>query len=57
MGLTLQSIAEKVVELTEEIKVLIEARKQARLEKNWKLADEIREQLKALGFEVQDSKL
>ena len=57
MGLTLEPIAEKVVEITPEIQMLIDARNQARLDKNWMLSDELRDQLKGLGFVVQDKKL
>ncbi|MBV8660866.1 MAG: cysteine--tRNA ligase, partial [Candidatus Dependentiae bacterium] len=57
LGLNLEQIAEKVIEITPEIQALIDARLQARIDKNWQLADEIREQLKNLGFEVQDKKL
>jgi len=57
MGLTLVPLAEKIVEVTSEIQTLLDARVQARLDKNWKLSDEIRDQLKILGFEVQDKKL
>lgn len=57
MGLTLQPIAEKTVEVTDDIQKLIDARLQARADKNWKLADEIRDQLVALGVQVQDKKI
>lgn len=57
LGLTMQPIAEKIVEMTSEIQALIDARLQARVDKNWKLADELRDQLKVLGFEVHDKKL
>jgi cysteinyl-tRNA synthetase len=57
LGLTLQPIAEKVIEITPEIQMLIDARVQARADKQWMLADELRDQLKELGFEVQDKKL
>jgi cysteinyl-tRNA synthetase len=57
MGLTLEPLAEKVVEITPEIQMLLDARLQARVDKQWMLADELRDQLKALGFEVQDKKL
>ena len=40
----------------EEALELLEARKAARAEKNWARADEIREELKALGFAVEDGK-
>ncbi|MBD3273024.1 cysteine--tRNA ligase [Candidatus Dependentiae bacterium] len=56
LGLTLLSIEEKV-EVTHEIKKLIEERKKARKEKNWKLADEIRDKLNKMGYQVQDKKI
>lgn len=57
LGLTLTPLQEEVVELTPEIRALIKEREEARGEKNWAKADEIRDQLKALGYEVQDKKL
>lgn len=41
--------------LEEEIESLIEQRQQARKEKNWKLSDEIRDKLKGMGIELQDT--
>ncbi len=40
-----------------EIEGLIKQRDNARLEKNWDLADKIREQLKAMGITIKDKKL
>jgi cysteinyl-tRNA synthetase len=40
----------------QEILDLIEERKQAKLDKHWSRADEIREQIKALGWEIKDTK-
>ncbi len=57
MGLTLEPIVQKVIEITPEIQMLIDARVQARLDKNWMLSDELRDQLQELGFVVQDKKL
>ena len=57
IGLMLAPLIEKVIKITPEIQALLDARKQARLDKNWKLSDEIRDQLNDLGFEVQDKKL
>ena len=57
LGLTLEPLAEKEVEITPEIQKLIDDRAQARLDKNWALADQIRDQLAVLGVEVQDKKL
>ena len=42
--------------LPTEISALAEARVQARLAKNWRGSDELREQLAALGWEVRDTK-
>lgn len=56
-GLTLQQLPEKTIEITPEIEGLINQRKQARDQKNWKLADEIRDRLLALGVTLQDKKI
>ncbi|MFA5998747.1 MAG: cysteine--tRNA ligase [Candidatus Babeliales bacterium] len=57
MGLTLQAIPEKQVALTPEIQSLLQQRDQARVDKNWKLSDELRDKLTALGVDVHDKKL
>ena len=43
-------------ELSDEIRAMIEERKQARINKDWKLSDEIRDKLKDMGIEVKDTK-
>ncbi len=43
------------VEVPEEIKKLIEERENARKEKNFKKSDEIREKIRQMGWEVQDT--
>jgi cysteinyl-tRNA synthetase len=40
-----------------EIERLIKQRDNARLEKNWDLADKIRDQLNAMGITIKDKKL
>ena len=55
-GLTLHPLAVKKVEITPEIQVLIDEREQARADKNWKRADEIRDQLTAMGVDIHDKK-
>jgi len=57
LGLDLDSAPEtkKEVVITPEIKKLLENRAKARLEKNWKLSDEIREKLITLGIGIKDS--
>lgn len=57
LGLTMQPLPEKVVEITPEIQALLDAREDARKNKDWKRADELRDQLKAIGVELQDKKL
>ena len=42
--------------LSDEAKALIEKRNAARSEKNWTLADEIRDELKKLGVELSDTR-
>ena len=39
-----------------EVLELVEQRKQAKLEKNWAKADEIRNKITALGYSVKDTK-
>jgi len=57
LGLTLQPLAEKELVVTSEIQGLIDARDKARLEKDWARADELRDQLQELGFDVHDGKI
>lgn len=57
LGLTLQPLAEKELIITSEIQNLIDARNKARQEKDWVRADELREKLQQLGFDVHDNKI
>lgn len=45
----------KKEEIPSKILNLVEEREKARKEKNWKLADEIREKIKKLGYQVEDT--
>jgi len=54
IGLTLIPLPEKAVEITPEIQKLIAERENARLAKDYKKADEIRDKLKVLGYEAHD---
>ena len=47
---------EESEELPEEIKALVEERKQARAEKNWAKSDEIRDRIISLGYGIKDTK-
>lgn len=57
LGLTLEPIETKQVAMTEQIQQLLDARAQARANKDWKRSDQLRDELKALGFDVQDKKI
>jgi cysteinyl-tRNA synthetase len=57
LGLSLELLPEKQVEITEEIRTLLQEREAARAAKEWAKADALRDQLFKLGYEVQDKKL
>lgn len=57
LGLTLAPLTEKTVTMTPEIEQLIKDRETARTNKDWALADALRDKLKKLGVDVQDKKL
>jgi cysteinyl-tRNA synthetase len=58
-GLDFDKAAEKPAagaqELEPEIAELVDRRQQARKDKNWKLADEIRAQLNGMGYVLEDT--
>jgi cysteinyl-tRNA synthetase len=56
LGITLQPIQEKKMVLSVCTQELIAKREKARKDKNWALADELRDKLQAMGIEVQDKK-
>ncbi len=56
-GLSLQPLVEKSVEITPEIQQMIDDRKQARIDKDWKKADELRDKLVQLGVQLHDKKM
>lgn len=51
-----EPIYKKQKELPEEIKILIERRKEARENKDWALSDSLRDELNSKGYSVKDSK-
>ncbi|MGC2310947.1 MAG: cysteine--tRNA ligase [Candidatus Babeliaceae bacterium] len=57
LGLSLQPLPEKTIEITPKIEELIQLREQARKNKDWQQADKLRDELKTLGYEVHDQKL
>jgi cysteinyl-tRNA synthetase len=56
LGLTLAPLPEKTITITVHAQRLLDEREKARKEKNFKRADEIRDQLKHMGIDVQDKK-
>ena len=57
LGLTFKQLPQEQVVITQEMQDLISAREQARAAKDWKKADELRDKLRELGYEVQDKKI
>ena len=57
LGVDIQKeVEEKTLEMPEEIKTLVEKRKEARANKDWALSDQIRDKLKEKGYVVKDTK-
>ena len=54
LGLDTDEINESSDKLDGVVKMLIEMRNQARVDKNWALSDQIRDQLSALGIQLKD---
>ena len=53
LGLNIEK--EQKVELPEEILQIVEERKLARINKDWKKSDELRDKLISLGYNVKDT--
>lgn len=47
---------EKQIEIPEEVKQLVEKRAQAKMDKNYELADSIRNEISSLGYAIEDTK-
>lgn len=56
LGFTLDPLPEKIETITPEIAALIEQREQARCNKDWALADALRNKLQELGIQTHDKK-
>lgn len=54
LGLDLELVKKEKIKIPKEVQKLVKKRKQARKEKNWTESDRLREQIKELGFEVED---
>lgn len=57
MGISLQPLPEITITITPEIQALLDERNQARAQRNWKRADEIRDELVARNISVRDDKI
>jgi len=56
LGLGMDKIHTKeIVEIPQSVKDLLEKRDRARADKNWKLSDDIRDEITRLGYEVKDT--
>jgi cysteinyl-tRNA synthetase len=58
LGLDIKNLINKkdeILEIGKDVKNLLEERDTARKEKDWKKSDEIRDEIKKLGFEVKDT--
>lgn len=53
LGLGLSKI--ESIQANEEINIILEKRRVARLEKNWSESDRLREEVRKLGFDIEDS--
>ena len=54
LGLELDKIKEKKIEIPDDVKKLIKQREEARKNKDWKKADELRDKIKKRGLAVKD---
>ncbi len=56
LGLRLDTVETKAPRVvSEKALALVQQRDEARAARNWKLSDQLRDQLKELGFEVRDT--
>ncbi len=55
MGLNISNWEPKIVEISDQVQELLQARIQARVDKNWDEADRIRDQISKLGYEIEDT--
>ena len=55
LGLDLDKVKEKKVEVSDDIQKLINERQKARENKNWSESDRLRDVIKALGYTLEDT--
>ncbi len=57
LGLPCRELPKQDIVITPEVQELLAEREQARSQKNWAKSDELRDRLRALGYQVNDSKI
>jgi len=55
LGLELDKIKKENIEIPDDVQKLLDERKKAREEKNWSESDRLRDEIKALGYNVEDT--
>ncbi|MFH1610853.1 MAG: cysteine--tRNA ligase [Patescibacteria group bacterium] len=55
-GLKLDKIKQEKIDIPDEVEELIKQRKKARKNKNWSLADQLRDEIEKKGFLIEDTK-
>ena len=55
LGLELDKVIGKKIEIPEEVQKLVDQRERARVEKDFKKSDELRKDIRKLGYEIEDS--
>jgi cysteinyl-tRNA synthetase len=56
LGLDISDWQPEELRIPDEVRLLVEGREQARAEKNWQKADELRDQVIKLGFSIEDTR-
>jgi cysteinyl-tRNA synthetase len=56
LGLSLESVVSKPVEVPQDIRLLAQERDEARTNKDWSLSDKLRDEILAKGWNVEDTK-
>ena len=54
-GFNMENFEEEIVDVPAEVQALVEKRVAARNQKNWEESDRLRDEIKALGYQIEDS--
>lgn len=55
LGLNLENLRDKALELSDDIKIILDKREEVRKKKDWAESDRLRDKLIALGVDIQDT--